>query len=85
MYGLCAARDKVSKVVIDETIKRSALGGLAATAQLPLRPCPTLEVDDPWAVAVQRAKGGRSGAEALLDQQGHGAGYIRGLRRGRAS
>ena len=30
------ARDKVSKVVIDETIKRSALGGLAATAQLPL-------------------------------------------------
>ena len=64
------ARDKVSKVVIDETIKRSALGGLAATAQLPLSALSYVRrVDDPWAVAVQRAKGaGRRLAEALLDQ-----------------
>ena len=63
------ARDKVSKVVIDETIKRSALGGLAATAQLPLSALSYVRrVDDPWAVAVQRAKGaGKRLAEALLD------------------
>ena len=64
------ARDKVSKVVIDETIKRSALGGLAATAQcMPLSALSYVRrVDDPWAVAVQRAKGaGKRLAEALLD------------------
>ena len=86
MYA--TARDKVSKVVIDETIKRSALGGLAATAQLPLSALSYVRrVDDPWAVAVQRARGrGQAPRGGLVrSEQGHGAGYAGGLRRGRAS
>ena len=61
------ARDKVSKVVIDETIKRSALGGLAATAQLPLSALSYVRrVDDPWAVACRKFMHARGGATASL-------------------
>ena len=65
------AKSKVGKVLIDETIKRSALGGLAATAQLPLSALSYVRrVDDPWAVAVGRARGaGKRLAEALLDER----------------